>query len=901
MIVLKKSLIQWLIIATSVLLVACGGSDEDEVEQVVLNVTLAQGSSWQQDLDLGNFAAIISAPQHGVLSLNNNRVSYVPYQSYRGTDQARIEGSRNVYAIQFTVTAVNQPPVLQNTEIEVVASREITGHLVVYDQDNDPIQFELVAPPESGEFELYQDGRFRYLLDDLILPNATFTVSLSDGVNQPVIEDVLLLPAYTTNEEKAAYYYFSNASHLSVSERRLAEIQSSLDTETAYQSVALGYVGASLDDEVQRILTNYIQSQAEQANTLKAIANAYDERNETDKAAQFRQLALETHVQMVLDNGIENMVNADGRYYLSLLRDALAAQDDVLANRIIHQVNLYLDALAGGVYKNAIGFIAQTARTNSVELASAYLKSGDQELLEQAIENLDIMARAAASAGYQEFSNRPTHYRLAPLYYVWAAEQYFYIGEIDKAKHALAETLAYYGPVDYDPNLVLPAKNFAENTVDQYRAPLTEASALFSALYPNSANYPQQILATYGTAREQESAERSVQAMTYFLRVLNDGTGTNAIEQVLADMATAYGSNPRTFVSEIIESSEQFPKLAALLWRYNRQDEARVAYQYALDIVASDAYAQQNANTPAFYTGNNGCFRIVNRILGNNDVAFAQQAANQCAGLLNHVSSNHFAHLSNVIKMQHAVGQSNLAEQLFMQASAVIETELTTEISQANAWFDLAKLSANAKRYHEVLAYVEQGFAQLNEAPRVTVNEFKGVLTALDKIMSISTSTTVYEPAVAVLTELRSHAYNDSQYQTLLTDIQAPLNTLLTTLDSELKQRPVVEQGDLIFDLVEALAQVRHYTLAEQTIQALDIGTAEKFASLAVLSELQALQDDFPASPIATVDTDQDGKANFFAIAATPGQLANTDIELDDDADGDGVADEEDPQPLGSL
>lgn len=64
MIVLKKSLIQWFIIATSVLLVACGGSDEDDVEQVVLNVTLAQGSSWQQDLDLGNFAAIISAPQH---------------------------------------------------------------------------------------------------------------------------------------------------------------------------------------------------------------------------------------------------------------------------------------------------------------------------------------------------------------------------------------------------------------------------------------------------------------------------------------------------------------------------------------------------------------------------------------------------------------------------------------------------------------------------------------------------------------------------------------------------------------------------------------------------------------------------------------------------------------------
>ena len=81
-------------------------------------------------------------------------------------------------------------------------------------------------------------------------------------------------------------------------------------------------------------------------------------------------------------------------------------------------------------------------------------------------------------------------------------------------------------------------------------------------------------------------------------------------------------------------------------------------------------------------------------------------------------------------------------------------------------------------------------------------------------------------------------------------------------------------------------------------LQELSLGEAERLQFSARVSALQALQDDFPASVIASVDTDRDGKANFYAISATAEQLANTDIELDNDADGDGVADEEDPQPL---
>lgn len=890
-----------LLITTTLLLNACGGSESERIEEITLNVSMDQGGIWQQDLELGSFAAITTPPKHGLLSFNGDRVTYQPQQRHRGSDQARIEGSRKIYTLRFTVNPVNQPPELQNTEIRVVASREINGSLTVYDQDNDILQFSIITAPATGSLTIDNNGNFQYLVDDLILPNAIFTVSISDGINPAVVEQVLLLPAYQSNAEKAAYYYFSSASHLSASERRLASINSTLDTENAFSKVAEGYVAASLDDEVDRILTNKIQSQAQKAYSLADVSNAYNARNEINKAAQLRQQALDTHIQYVLDNGIENMVSDDGRYYLGLLRDALAAGDQTLANRIINQLNVYIDTLAGGIYKNALGFIAQTARTNAVELVTTFLQTGNNSLYLQAVENIDIMARAAAASGFQQLTNRPTHYRLAPLYYSWAAEQYFYIGEIVKAKQALAATLAYYGPVNYDPAYVLEAKGFAANTLAQYRAPLTEASALFSALYPQLTNYPQGILAQYGSTNEQNSAQRSVEAMQFFLRVLNDGTGNNAVQAVLADMATAYGDNPRTLLSEIVESSEQFPKIAALLWRNNRKEEARVAYQYALDLVSSEAYSVQNATNATFYTGTSGCFRIVNRILGLNAQAFAQQAAQQCAALLNNVNVNQYANLSNIIKMQLSVGQPQLAEPLFARAAAAITDELTTDLSQANAWFDLARLAAYAKNYNLISDYVDNGISSLAKAPRTTVTDFKAVLTALEKLTAISTNSSAPEPARALLTELRSHAYNDSNYRTLLAHIQNHVVSTLNTLDSELRSRPAADHTELVTNLVRGLAYARRYSQAEQLLNALSIGTAERFSNLAQISELQALQNDFPASPIATVDTDQDGKANFFAIAATPGQLAATDIELDTDADGDGVADDEDPQPLGSL
>jgi hypothetical protein len=61
-----------------------------------------------------------------------------------------------------------------------------------------------------------------------------------------------------------------------------------------------------------------------------------------------------------------------------------------------------------------------------------------------------------------------------------------------------------------------------------------------------------------------------------------------------------------------------------------------------------------------------------------------------------------------------------------------------------------------------------------------------------------------------------------------------------------------------------------------------------------------SIQDDFTDSPLASVDTDGDGKPNFFAAYASAEDIEASGLVLDEDSDNDGVEDSSDAYPLDS-
>lgn len=93
------------------------------------------------------------------------------------------------------------------------------------------------------------------------------------------------------------------------------------------------------------------------------------------------------------------------------------------------------------------------------------------------------------------------------------------------------------------------------------------------------------------------------------------------------------------------------------------------------------------------------------------------------------------------------------------------------------------------------------------------------------------------------------------------------------------------------------------YGNAEAFDQALSLAQNLPFASnrnqaIQYLANLYATRDDFPGHWVASVDSDRDGKPDFFNPLASAADIAASGLVLDDDSDGDGIVDRLDWRPL---
>jgi len=74
--------------------------------------------------------------------------------------------------------------------------------------------------------------------------------------------------------------------------------------------------------------------------------------------------------------------------------------------------------------------------------------------------------------------------------------------------------------------------------------------------------------------------------------------------------------------------------------------------------------------------------------------------------------------------------------------------------------------------------------------------------------------------------------------------------------------------------------------------------TNQRYEALLQIAKAYSSLDAFTDTTVASVDTDRDGKPDFFNPLATTEEIAASGLELDDDCDGDGIPDSEDHRPL---
>ncbi|RXJ86854.1 hypothetical protein CRU93_06535 [Arcobacter sp. CECT 8985] len=124
----------------------------------------------------------------------------------------------------------------------------------------------------------------------------------------------------------------------------------------------------------------------------------------------------------------------------------------------------------------------------------------------------------------------------------------------------------------------------------------------------------------------------------------------------------------------------------------------------------------------------------------------------------------------------------------------------------------------------------------------------------------------------------------------IIKEALASLNTLEETVD----------YYKLVINLVSAYGHINDVVSAKKYISKI-LTTKEKVSAYVEASEALINYDAFLYNDIASVDSDGDGRPDFFNFGTTEEQINNSTLELDDDIDGDGILDTVDTLPYDGV
>ncbi|MDO9206800.1 MAG: cadherin-like domain-containing protein, partial [Sulfuricurvum sp.] len=126
--------------------------------------------------------------ENGTVIINpDGTYSYVPNENYNGADSfsysvADGNGGTNTYTVLVSVTAVNDAPTAQNTEINVDEDSVFEGTLpVAIDVDGDTVIYAVATAAENGTVVINPDGSYTYAPNENYNGSDSFSYSVSDG------------------------------------------------------------------------------------------------------------------------------------------------------------------------------------------------------------------------------------------------------------------------------------------------------------------------------------------------------------------------------------------------------------------------------------------------------------------------------------------------------------------------------------------------------------------------------------------------------------------------------------------------------------------------------------------------------------------------------------------------
>ena len=902
-------------LAISLILAGCGNSnnDETEIKEVTTQIQEDSQYSFVYPTQSDSTSVITEDVKNGTISLTNDGFVYEPNQNYFGQDTAKIEVGKVIYQFSVTVEEVNDSPHLVANSLKLSANEQVTGILEAYDADSDSVTFQLLEQPAQGLISLEVNGQFTYTNSELSILDTSFIVQLDDGRGGVVEEVVDLKAAFTSNQDKSNYYYSSAHSHLRKAENRIKTIEDDSLLASVYEAIAIGYVKASFDDQVRTIIDNKIPLQGNKFEAMNNVANAYQDLGKQDVANEYRLNGLNSFLQYIADNGIENISSTEVLWFINVI-------DDFRNSNYVNGIEKATDALLNiteqlksDQYDSRYRSLIDAQRTSLVKYTDYYLALPDDNpakegAYEYALKLLKEYANLSYEIGYQEITSgdlKGEYYYSVGIGYLTASVQYaMVLNNQELAKEYMAKVISFYADASYDESHTYEKKQFASNTLARYKFGLAYAAPYFSILYPTMENIALEIadLKLPDDASLIRQVERNL-PVSEALQSLNSGAD---LSEIIKQLDSYNLDDPYTQQNLLVGRSSLTLALSQGLFNEGRDEEALGVIQIGFEKITSDKNMETNITSTRRTVGSSGCGKYLSIYRARGYEQQAKESVDTCANdvvepYLSMVTAD--VELDDVLNSYKTLSDYYLSGNDYEKSQAALDVVRNSEDGFTYDLIDFAALAINymaSKKFDSAIEVINQA-ANMAIADESSVDytstkkliQFAEYITQYDRYKSSN-----YNYTYSLQKELRKLAFNEDNYSLMLNELEQISTMLHSLIGNHLSTLAIEEQLKLAEDYVVLLASNRQYDEAESFIQQLDAGEVEKRSYLVKVSIIQALQDDFPSSTAASVDTDGDGKANFYGINIIDELRVASKIELDEDSDGDGIRDEQDINPL---
>ena len=868
--------------------------------------------------------SIANAPANGIAELDpsTGKIDYTPNDNFFGEDSLEVavtDGTETVKTVlKINVESVNDAPVIEIDKVLISGAEVKKGLVSATDIEQDLLTYSITHSPENGELEINsQTGEITYTPQSLTVAEDKFELTVTDSNGASVSKEIAIATGLTTNADRAYYYYASSHSHLKRAESMLPQVKDDVNLGLLNANLASGYAAAGLTKEVGRFLTESAIVKEEQlAYALLSVSNHYNNQGLYTEANAFRLRANNLYTKHIADKGLANFSSNDQMFFDALAISYRQAGEFELANQSFNILDILFKTI-----------LDSDATTQALRLVFAFRDSVDSEIeywqssrIEsdklRAVEMNDRLYGYSKLIAAREVRN-DRNGNLGKFYHSvrqvalgFVIDNYIKLGELEAAKLALLDGLALHGVAGIDENYPIVADEHADVTHAEYPFGLVNMATRFVVLYPELS--VEDILAV---KYDETSFFRSMliddaEEARLMASVRNATNKDDVLQKVLN---TRDDENLRPLFTDLLAFNASNPGAAAILIEQGEYEAAGKFVIEALNVLKDEKYITQNIDVTTFVTGATGCNLVLNTFMALNRLT-AEQKYNTYAidalATCRDIANTHYstpqgtdvliedvaqAHL-DLIKHHGLLGQESQAESVIAKVKASIQAYDEKELSEKTKdTMQLAVSLARGGMHIKANQYLAEAIALIKQLENNIDAEYQFIST--NEFFDESSYRDLN--FVALQSAIKQSAGQNNNFAAELNKANALWAELVTWNIARLDVNGSVQQKATFYTVFsDQLIKLGQFEQALALKDKSGLGEVEIDSIINQVANALSVLNQFVTTNIATVDTDGDGKANFFAPFATEQMITDSGIELDLDSDNDGVNDDQDAYPL---